>query len=105
MLTPQVEKARELKFSSLALYADGGYGQNLTGYYAWPRLGFNAPIPEGMRLPDFLQGSRDILDIMASPAGREWWQQNGIPASMEFNLDDDSKSLQAFYRYLNERKD
>ena len=105
MLTQQVEKARELKFSSLALYADGGYGQNLTGYYAWPRLGFNAPIPEGMRLPDFLQGSRDILDIMASPAGREWWQQNGIPASMEFNLDDDSKSLQAFYRYLNERKD
>lgn len=105
MLRQQVDKAIELGFSSLALYADGGYGQELSGYYTWPRLGFNADIPAGLILPNALRNSRDILDIMSTPAGREWWKKNGIPVNMEFNLEDDSKSLRVFRDYLNKREE
>lgn len=105
MLKRQIDKARELNFSSLALYADGGSGKELSGYYTWPRLGFNASIPHGMVLPEFLSDAKDVLDIMYTPEGREWWKKNGIPVNMEFKLDKESKSSKAFDRYLNERKE
>ena len=104
MLKHQIDTARKLNFNSLALFADGGYGEELSGYYIWPRLGFNAQIPQGMVLPDWLQGVQDILDIMSTFEGRKWWKENGIPVSMEFSLDEESKSSKAFNRYLNEKE-
>lgn len=102
MLQIQIQKAQELGFSELCLYADGSFNQPLNGYYSWPRLGFNAAIPKGLKLPNELEKCEDILDIMSNETGRIWWKQNGVPANMNFELIENSKSIQAFNKYLKE---
>ncbi|WII93300.1 hypothetical protein QEO94_00090 [Kingella negevensis] len=100
MLQNQIKKATELGFGYFYLYADRGANQDFNGCYSWARLGFNASIPQGLHLPDFLRNCEDILDIVSNEEGAKWWKENGIPVNMEFDLSTNSKSMKYFEKYV-----
>lgn len=74
--------------------------QRLSGYSAWWKYGYNAPIDRvvatlqrrhgtGSREAEIpaklLKGSRSLLDIMAKPGGPEWWKEFGGDITLTFD--------------------
>lgn len=98
----QVDALREAGFQAVETKAAGGPGQPLVGYYVWPRLGFDAPIPAGLltTLPAELSSATQLSDLMASAAGRDWWRANGTAVEVAFDLDPDSRASQVLEAYL-----
>lgn len=72
------------------------------GYYTWPRLGFDGPLPDVIRhkLPVGLEHATSVLDLMRREKGRQWWKAHGIPVAVAFDLADRSRSRSAFERCL-----
>ena len=97
--------ARRLGIRQIKTLAGRGPGEN--GYYTWPRFGFNAPLPPAIqrRLPPELQPARTVLDLMHSPPGRLWWQSQGGPIQVVFDLAEGSPSWDAFRRYAGDSPD
>jgi hypothetical protein len=75
------------------------------GYYAWPRLGFDGPLPLETRrnLPPELEHARSVLDLMESEPGRLWWRNHGTTTQVAFALTAGSRSWHVFRRYRNAR--
>lgn len=102
----QVEEARRAGFTKITTYAAGNAREAATGgyngYYTWPRLGYDGPIPRNLagRLPPNLQGARTVQDLFATAEGQEWWRQAGEYTYLEFDLAEDSRSLQVLDAYL-----
>jgi hypothetical protein len=71
------------------------------GYYTWPRLGFNGPIPEreGATLPARFRSAPDVRTLMATPQGREAWKQYGGQAALTL----DAPGRRILNRYLEEK--
>ncbi len=89
-----------------------GFTQQYNGYYTWPRLGYDQPIASLAKSnPDAYAKIRaawpdaeSVLDIMATPAGRLWWKQNGVELlDARFDLSPGSRSMQVLEAYLDER--
>lgn len=100
-LRQQVRTAQKLGFTEIALFAAGHSGHiELNGYYAWPRLGFNMVLPSHLKPPAHLGDIYDVLDLMQTEEGREWWKNNGIEGHMVFDLSKGSKSLKVLEQYL-----
>lgn len=99
----QVAAAAALGFDVIEASGDRAGGKN--GYYTLPRWGYDGPIPEKVRakLPPELAGAETVLDVMATPAGREWWKKNGGPVALTFDLKDGSRSRRVLAAYLAER--
>ncbi len=76
------------------------------GYWVWPRFGYNCRIsdikPETLQkdLRKEFPNAKDILDVMATQEGRDWWWKNGSTNRMYFDLREDSKCMKAFNEYL-----
>jgi excisionase family DNA binding protein len=70
--------------------------------YTWPRLGYDAPLTaqDIAALPPELRTARSVLDLMASEAGRAWWQTHGGPRVMVFDLSAGSRSRLVLQTYL-----
>lgn len=98
----QVEQASRLGVSVIRTTAGGGPGQQLNGYYTWPRLGYDGPIPvvPKMKLPDELLDAERLSDLMRTPEGRDWWKANGAQADVEFDLAEGSQSRRMLQEYL-----
>jgi len=85
----QVEAASRLGVDRIEAYAAQSAGFN--GYYTWPRLGFDAPLPPSgpggplPGLPPGLAGARRLSDLMATPEGRAWWKAHGISLDVAFD--------------------
>ena len=81
-----------------------------SGYYVWPRFGYDGPIPEFIKrlpewqqLPPALQNARDVSELIADvPIGRAWWKQYGDAIDVTFDLHPGSESLKTLNAYLKE---
>jgi hypothetical protein len=94
--------ARRLGVTQIRTLAGRGSGEN--GYYTWPRFGFNGPLPPAVqrRLPSDLRPARTVLHLMSSEPGRRWWQLQGGPIRVVFDMAEGSASWDAFRRYAGE---
>ncbi|EIC28016.1 phage head morphogenesis protein, SPP1 gp7 [Methylomicrobium album] len=99
----QVATLATLGVVSIETYAAGSFEEKAyNGYYTWPRLGYDAPLTaqDIAALPPELRTARSVLDLMASEAGRAWWQTHGGPREMVFDLSAGSRSRRILQAYL-----
>lgn len=103
LLRREIETAQRLGASEIR--AEAARGGDLAGYYVWPRMGFDAPIPADLRaiLPPGLRRARTLLDLMETEVGREWWREHGRTINVVFDLTRGSRSLAAWRSYRAER--
>ena len=93
VMATSIERARKAGFDELRFSADGDKGHPLKGYTIWPRMGFDAPIPEKVLkkgLPDGLKNAKTLLDLHETPEGTRFWAENGAPVDMKLDLKDRS---------------
>lgn len=66
----------------------------VTGYYVWPKLGYDASIPTWFRgyMPASLQHAQTMLDLYEYPHGQGLWRQHGRPIDLTFDLTRNSRS-------------
>lgn len=99
-----IRQAKELGFHSVTLFAAGNAISRgmFFGYHVWPTLGFDAPLPGHMlsKLPQELQGSMLLSDLMRTSEGIRWWYDNGVGLALEFALEDDSVSWELLSKYV-----
>ena len=114
----EAQNAHELGVSHIETYAFRVKGdinpdtgkERWSGYYVWPRYGYEGPIPQRLKgahswhhdLPPELRGATNISELMAHPAGREWWRENGDAFDVEFDLTKGSYSMTTLNKYLQE---
>lgn len=118
MLASQVGVASNEGFSFIETEASGGPGQTMNGYYTWPRLGFNAELMDG-NLEDledhdpeaawqvrelaeadenrmWPDAPAEIFHVMAVPAARKWWEEEGHRLTAAFPLSEDFDGGKAY---------
>jgi hypothetical protein len=85
--------------------ATAGRCDDENGYYTWPRMGFDGPLPRTVyrQLPTHLRSARSVLDLMDTDSGRQWWREHGTTIDVVFDLASGSRSSRAFQRYLSRR--
>jgi len=108
IFSDQVEALQEKGFTRIETWAARGPGMN--GYYTWPRLGYDQPISEFRdrrtreRIWKAFPDAKSVLDIMATPEGRDWWKKHGTNMrSAKFDLTPGSRSLRTLAEYKAER--
>lgn len=106
----QVESCRRAGISAIECDAAG---PPLNGYYTWPRLGYDQPIAliseKHKKVKDEIKqkwpDAETVLDVMATPEGREWWKKNGVELSRaKFDLAEGSRSLRILDAYRQEKQ-
>lgn len=98
----QVENAARLGVDRIVATASGDMGFN--GYYTWARLGYDGPLPRDLvARPAGMEGARRISELMATPAGRDWWKLHGKTTNMEFDVREGSASRQILDAYMAEK--
>jgi len=112
-ITVQARAAQGLRFARLTTYADGNVttatainpNKKVSGYYIWPRLGFNASIPADVvsKLPSGLQHAATLAELISVPEGERFWYEHGHGISVDFDLAIDSISWKTLMRYTSER--
>lgn len=132
-LSKQVEAAAKLGYSRLSLFAAGA-GRKVdshheltpfkeppsSGFYAWPRLGFDGDIETLMKeratsgdkklraiAADFRRrfpGTSKVSQLMATKEGRDWWRDYGGDFTGEFDLSDESPHRRVLSEYLAEKE-
>lgn len=109
----QVESAVEHGFDYIRTHAAGGPGEEMNGYYTWPRFGYDQTLaslrrtnPEAARrVEGAFPGARSVRDVMATPEGRAWWKDNGGDLhDARFDLREGSWSRHILDKYLDERE-
>jgi hypothetical protein len=106
MMAKQVETARELGVAQLETWADGNKHSHNNGYYTWPRLGYDMPLPDYFTLmaeKNGFKSPKTVTDLMCQPGGAEWWKEWGRGGAATFDLDPDSVSSQVHAAYLEEK--
>ncbi|MCA7936035.1 hypothetical protein [Burkholderia cepacia] len=123
MLWRIVRASDTLGISRIIAFAAGGRkaapkpgGRRLLGYYAWPRFGFDAPIPDKCSdeaaLFQYFQGRpagladgslRSLRALYATRFGRDFWRVAGSHRWMSFDVAPHGTSAQALQRYLIEK--
>lgn len=118
-----VQGAKEFGVSYINLWAAGSASGDMNGYYTWPRFGFNQSIYDIAHVRERDPGAYDpgaedlvdkiykdfpdassVLDIMITKKGRDWWKENGRNLfDAKFDLSDNSRSMQVFNTYMEER--
>jgi GNAT superfamily N-acetyltransferase len=98
ILGRQVEHASKWGFDRLETDAARSNGPDgYVGYYAWPRLGYNAAIPADVKrkLPAAWSDAVTVRDLMKTPERRAWWKEHGVWTNgMIFRLQPGSESMQ-----------
>jgi len=80
--------------------------QPLRGYYVWPRMGFDGPIPSGVLTDESPKAYEDFVRVsqfMETQAGRDYWKRNGTVAKLQFDLEAGCGCQRALTRYLEEK--
>lgn len=79
---------------------DAARDEGVIGYKVWPKLGYDGPIPKTVepRPPEFA-GAETVGALMATAAGRAWWDKHGDSAKLTFDLADGSRSLAVLRAY------
>jgi len=87
--------------------AGGNSRYALTGYSEWPKYGYDCPRSElrraaqrrGREVPPEYSRARSLLDVYATPGGREWWKESGDSVPLRFDCTPGSRSMQVFDAY------
>jgi hypothetical protein len=106
VFSESVTRLRASGFKRISTYAVGSKTDPaFNGYYTWARYGYDAPIPEGLRvtLPTALSSAQTTLDLMRTPEGRAWWRERGTAVYADFDLHPSSRSSRELERYMAER--
>jgi hypothetical protein len=73
----------------------------MTGYKAWPKYGYNAPmsrISTRIKVPKEFESARTLLDVYRMPGGREWWAEVGHSIDLEFDRRPRSDSIETLLK-------
>jgi GNAT superfamily N-acetyltransferase len=102
----QVDAAAKMGFKYIATNAGGEPGEDMNGYYTWPRLGYDADLKDvdGGYLTKEAQKvvpeASKISDLMRTQEGREWWKANGTEFRAQFDLSEGSQSRKVLDEYV-----
>jgi hypothetical protein len=112
MLATQVQAAEREGFRDIRTMAAGRAGTSWSGYYVWPRLGYDGEIDKDFleEMPDDVRSGIEelagddpprFIHLMASPEGRDWWRDNGRDVELAFPLGDydDNLSREVLFGY------
>ena len=105
----QARAAHLLGFDRIAAYAVGNHvtamrslkEEQWSGYWVWPRLGFDGAIPEATKLqlsPKF-QSYNLLSQLMETEEGQGEWLLHGDDVAVRFDPRPDSASWKLFNRY------
>lgn len=106
----QVGACLDLGIERILTTAGGEKGSWMTGYYAWPRFGFDGRIPDApwRKLPSDLKARcgpqrsiRALFDLGSEP--RAWWKEHGGAIDLWFDVGIGSPHMAALAAYLRER--
>lgn len=106
------EASRLDYFSKVVTFAVGDWTSRsgdhaMNGYIVWARMGFNAKLPEPLlshpRLPPACRGVHDVIGLIASGDGHDFWLRYGSSLWMEFSLREPSASWERFRHYARQR--
>ncbi len=108
ILANQVDALRELGFKKMECYAAGSLTDSaFNGYWTWPRLGYDGPLPKGIKftllnsgVPNSVAKATKVSDLLKTERGAEWWKENGTGFHATFDLKDGSHSMKVFKAYL-----
>lgn len=116
MLMGQVLAAEREGFGVIETEAQGSPGSEWSGYYVWPRLGYDGELePETIdKMPAALRQKIEKLarsdgsdprfsHLMMLPEGRKWWRDNGHSVDLEFDTHAESRSRKVLDAYFRER--
>jgi len=94
----------------LDAYAAGRFGADATGYYVWPRLGFDARVPPWLwqnlgaaRLANLgldFTAPGWVSDLMATSEGERLWHSMGQGLTMSLAVEPESPAVQRFLALL-----
>jgi hypothetical protein len=116
-MVASIENARksgiaEIKFSAAGSSGDRDDKTALRGYTLWPRMGFDAALPDRIRakLPESLSHAKSLLDLHATREGTKWWADNGEDIDVSLRLGDrsspQSKIVDRFIKhFMKERRE
>jgi phage gp29-like protein len=116
----QVRECARLGVDEIETLAGKGslYGAPMTGYQAWPALGYDASLEDAKKagmppLPPELAGATTLQELFALPGGEDWWSGprgedgrrkpgggHGVMMTMRFDLTPGSPSLKRLNGYL-----
>lgn len=109
----ELEQARQLGYiTRVRTWAVGDQSSffsdlPLRGYYVWPLMGFDAPLPQELLghpdLPLHLGCSPSLADVLDAPGGDVFWFTCRSSIWLEFSLAAGSKSWKRLRRYTSER--
>ncbi|QDQ25610.1 hypothetical protein FNU76_04160 [Chitinimonas arctica] len=107
MLAQQVFTAKEFGMRRIVMPAAGGLNaaKQLDSELAWLKFGFISNLPFDIRARFSLYGGqfgtiRTLQELVAVPGGAKWWEENGHPFRMEFDVTEDSYSWSMLLAYL-----
>ncbi|WP_254610231.1 hypothetical protein [Burkholderia cenocepacia] len=123
MLWRIVRACDRLKIARISAFGIGGRkaapergGPRLSGYYAWPRFGFDAPIPDRhgdeaalfQYFPGYPVGLADrslrsLRALYATRFGRDFWRVAGSHRWMTFEVAPHAHSVLTLQQYLIEK--
>lgn len=97
-----IAAAEKAGFSYATTFAMGNSEDEFKGYRLWPQFGFDAEIYRNIRkgIPKDIVPHDDpvtIQQLIATPAGKKWWNENG--RSMEMKLDLKDKKSDGYKQY------
>jgi len=79
----------------------------LRGYYVWPLMGFDAPVPAALlthpELPPGLPEPPTLQGLLKTEEGEAFWLEHGDSVHVEFDLREGSTSWRRHLRYTSER--
>lgn len=115
LLARQVEEGRKMGMHRIETYAagrgkgekGGGKAGEYNGYYSWARMGFMPQMQDGSDLPtqkivDRHGNDLNIIRLMSTKAGRDYWKDNGSAFNAMFDLRPTSISSRVLDAYLKE---
>jgi hypothetical protein len=116
MLMGQVLAAEREGFQTIETEAQGSPGSEWSGYYVWPRLGYDGDIEKetlAMMSPALRReiekiarkdgGKPRFSHLMMLPKGRSWWKENGHSVDLSFDARAGSRSREVLEGYVRER--
>ncbi len=99
-----VEQAKASGIDYIKCEAGREKGQN--GYAIWPKMGYDGDIPKEVKskLPSEMSDSKRVSDLMKTPEGRKFWEENGVTTNMTFDLKSGSQSNKIWSDYQKNKK-
>lgn len=99
VLIHQILNAQKLGAKTLKLKA--ARSDTMNGYYTWPRLGYNGPVPDEFQKELLKRGlfASDMIDVLAQRETNFLWKELGDSVDLEFDLRIGSKSWIALETY------